>query len=128
MIEIDCAELTDDEQIALTGQVTDALEGAGMAVLKGKMIAVDSLGGPPDPERVAAAVSRFVQRRRDSTHYSVERRGEKFTVHSPDPLAASRGRRVKMLPPNLFRCPFCGFVTPHEELYVVHYRAHGFVV
>jgi hypothetical protein len=48
-----------------------------------------------------------------------------LVVHSADPVAASQKRTTEKLPPNLFKCPFCSFVTPYEELYTVHTRLHG---
>ena len=87
---------------------------------------IDTLAGPvPEDRLVEAAVADFIARRRDSPHYSAERRGKVIFVHSPDPIAAGRSARVERLPPNLLKCPFCSFVTPYEELYVVHYRSHG---
>ncbi len=126
MIEIDCSELTADEQLALAGAITEALQGSGMAFVKGKMIALDALAGSPiDEKTVESAVGRFVARRQHSEWYSTERQGDRFIVHSADPVAAKRPSRPKGLPPNLYKCPFCPFVTPYEEAYVVHYRAHA---
>jgi len=76
---------------------------------------------------VEVAVHDFIARRSNAAGYSVERRGDTIVVHSPDPGAASRKRRLEGLPPNLFKCPFCPFVTPYQELYVVHCRSHGFL-
>jgi len=126
--EIDCTELTADEQLALAGEVTGALDGKGIALAKGRKIVLDNLSGADLDERtVEAAVSDFISRRKDASHYSVERAGDRIIVHSPDPIAASHSSRLQGLPPNLMKCPFCSFVTPYEELYVVHYRSHGFV-
>lgn len=129
MIEVDCTELTADEQLALAGALNESLQGSGMALLKGRKIVLDDLSDSPLDERVVTAtIANFVERRRDSAHYSVERSGDRIIVHSPDPLAAARGRKLNGLPPNLRQCPFCPFVTPYEEAYVVHMRSHGFGV
>jgi hypothetical protein len=118
-----------DEELALAGEITESLRGAAIALPKGEKIVIDSITGPPpDVRLVEAAVEDFVRRRRDAADYSVEMRGDTIVVHSPDPIAASHRARPERLPPNLFKCPFCPFVTPYEELYVVHYRSHGYVL
>ena len=126
MLEIECGELSEDEQIALAGEITESMKGKAVAVLKGREIVLDTIRkGPLDEGVVVDTVSRFVSMRRDSALYSVQRVGERLVIHSPDPIRA-RGRvSAKGLPPNLFKCPFCHFVSPYEELYVVHYRSHG---
>ena len=129
MTEVDCRELTADEQIALAGSITEALHGSGIAIIKGMTIVLDRLSGTElDQSVIESAIAGFIRRRRDSSHYSVERDGEKIVVHSPDPMARAREGRRKELPPNLFKCPFCSYVTPYEEAYVVHYRSHLFAV
>jgi len=127
MITIDCHEISTDEQLALASSISDALQGKGVALTRDKDIVIDSLlGPPPDFVEVEAMVRRFIGKRHDSTHYSVERIGDMLVVHSPDPMKAARGRRSAQLPENLKKCPFCGFVTPYDELYNVHLRSHGF--
>lgn len=125
--EVDCTELLTDEQIALAGALNDSFHGSALAMIKGKKIVFDLLSGPPpDAVAVERVVSDFVRRRKDAEHYSIERTGDSVIVHSPDPFAAAHERKKGGLPPNMMKCPFCGFVTPYEEIYVVHYRAHGF--
>jgi hypothetical protein len=127
-LEIDCTELTADEQLALAGELTESLGGKAIALPKGRRIVFDSVSGSaPDEGAIRAAVADFIARRKDSSHYSLEMESGDIIVRSPDPIAASHSKNVEKLPPNLLKCPFCPFVTPYEELYVVHYRAHGFV-
>lgn len=129
MLEIDCSELTTDEQLALAGELTKALESSAIAFLKSARIVFDVLGGRSlDEGKVSAVVLDFIGRRKDAQHYSAERKGNVIVVHSPDPVAAAHGRRRPDLPPNLFKCPLCPFVTPYEEMYNTHYRAHFFGV
>jgi hypothetical protein len=128
VLQVDCGELSSDEQIALAGAINETLNGRGFAMVKGHLIVIDSIAeGPKDEGDVANAISRFLSRRKDAALYSCERVGDTFVIHSPDPVAVARGRRPATLPSNLFKCPFCPFVTPYEELYVVHYRSHAFV-
>lgn len=153
---IDCSELTMDEELALASAISDSLNGEGVALVDGEKIVFDFFGqGQLDMRAVESVVSGFVVHRKGHELYSIERVGDSLVVHSADPVAASRKRATEKLPPNLlklgdslvvnssdpaasrkrtteelppnlFKCPFCSFVTPHEELYLVHTRLHGF--
>ena len=125
VVLIDCSELSADEKLALASQISDRLGGTAIVLVKGEDIVFDQLSGEkPDPSVVKDAVIHFISRRKKAEDYSVEVIGERIVVHSADPIAAMRKKRQKQLPPNLQQCPFCGFVTPYEELYTVHLRAH----
>ncbi|HEV2137912.1 MAG TPA: hypothetical protein VGR53_03655 [Nitrososphaerales archaeon] len=126
MIAIECIELTLDEQIALASAVSEGLRGAAIALIQDSKIVIDLINvGRIDPLEVEGIVRQFVSRRKDAQHYSVERDGGYILVHSPDPLARSRGRKKSQLPGNLLQCPSCGFVTQYKELYNIHVRSHG---
>jgi len=128
MIVIRCKELTTDEQLALAEEVTSKLGGAGIALARGPDLVLDQLGKEAlRRDAVEGAVKDFLARRPDGPHYSYEWVGDSIVVHSADPIRAMGERRKPSLPDNVFKCPFCAFVTPYEELYVVHYRSHGFV-
>ena len=128
MIEVDCAEMTLDEQLALASAVSEDLAGEAVGLIKGTKIVLDNLSARISVSDVEDVVTRFVSRRKESQHYSVEVKGGSIVIHTPDPLVRSRGRRDsgQMLPPNLLHCPFtsCGFVTPYQELYDVHVKSH----
>ena len=128
MIEVDCSEMTVDEQIALASAISDGLGGKGMALVKDTKIVLDTISGKVTAGEVLALVRDFAKRRKEPQSYSVVSDGDEIVVHTPDPLARSRGRRDtgQLLPPNLSKCPFCSFVTPYQELYNVHVRSHGF--
>ena len=128
MIEVDCSEMTVDEQIALASAISDGLGGKGMALVKDTKIVLDTISGKVSIDEVLVLVRDFVKKRKEAQSYSVESDGDEIIVHTPDPLARSRGRRDtgQLLPPNLLKCPFCSFVTPYQELYNVHVRSHGF--
>jgi len=124
-ITVDCHELTTDEELALAGAVTEAMGGDGVALVKNGQIVVDTTPGHVVIlDLVQRAVSDFISRRKDSRLYSIEAKGDTITVRSPDPVAAIH-RKKPGLPPNLWKCPFCSFVTPYEESYTVHFRSHG---
>ena len=128
MITIDCHELSADEQLALASAISDVLQGRGIALTRDKDIVIDPIMGPlPDFAEIEAIVRRFIGKRHESSHYSVESLGDMLVIHSPDPIKAAHGRRPALLPDNLMKCPLCGFVSPYEELYNVHLRSHGFV-
>jgi hypothetical protein len=127
LIEIDCREMTVDQQLALASAISDGLAGNGIALAKDSKIAIDPMSGNVRVDQVTALVRSYISKQKDASLYSLETDGDKLTVHTPDPLGRSRGRQHAGLPDNLYQCPFCGFVTPFEEVYVVHYRAHGFV-
>lgn len=96
--------------------------------MKDTKIVLDKLGKPdPSPSETEEIVRRFLARRKDAERYSLDADDGAFVIHSPDPLARSRGRKQGGLPENLLKCPFCSFVTPYQELYDVHFRSHGFV-
>ena len=128
MIEVDCGEMTVDEQIALASAISDGLGGKGMALVKDTKIVLDVISGEVSTRDVLALVRNYVARRKDAQNFSVDTKGDEIIVHTPDPLARSRGRRDtgQLLPPNLLQCPFCSFVTPYQELYNIHVRSHGF--
>jgi hypothetical protein len=128
LIEVDCKEMSVDEQIALASAISDGLGGRAVALVKDTKVVLDSLSGQISADDVLALVRSFVSKRKDAQVYSVEVVGDEITVHTPDPLSRSRGRRDtgQLLPPNLLKCPFCSFVTPYQELFYVHVRAHGF--
>ena len=127
LISINCMELTTDEQLALAAAISDGLGGSAIALVRDTKVVLDSISSEkPDPSKVEAIVKQFISRRKDSQYYSLERDGDTFVVHSPDPLGRARGRRKDTLPENLLKCPWCAFVTPYEELLTVHCRAHGF--
>jgi len=128
LTEVDCKEMTLDEQIALASAISDGLGGRAVAFVKDTKVVLDSLSGAISTSEILALTRGFVSKRKDAEHYSVEQFGDEIIVHTPDPLSRSRGRKDtgQRLPPNLLKCPFCSFVTPYQELYFVHVRAHGF--
>ncbi|MDG6909411.1 MAG: hypothetical protein JRN08_03490 [Nitrososphaerota archaeon] len=129
MIKVDCSEMTLDDQLALASAISDGLGGRAFAFVKDDRLALDTVSGKVTTGEVAAIVRGFVSKRKDARYYSVELDGDEVRVHTPDPLARSRGRKDtgQLLPENLLKCPFCNFVTPYQELYDVHFRSHGFV-
>lgn len=129
MIEIDCRELTVDEQLALAAAISDGLGGKAVALIKDTRIVLDALSNvDPKTSEVDPIVQRFLSKRKEAQHYSLEMNGDAFVIHSPDPLARSRGRKAAQLPENVLKCPYCAFVTPYQELYDVHVRSHLFGV
>ncbi len=129
MLQIDCSELSPDEKLALASEISDALEGRALALVKLDAIVFDQLSDEKvGVDTLQPIVSDFVSRRKDSQYYAVEVKGETVMVHSADPIAAARRKTEYTLPPNLRQCPYCSFITQYEEEYTVHMRAHLFGV
>ena len=130
MIEIDCREMTLDDQLALASAVSDGLGGRAVALVKDDKLALDTMSNKVSVGEVEGVVRGFLSKRKEAEHYSVEADGDEIVVHSPDPLARSRGRKDtgQLLPDNLLKCSYCAFITPYQELYDVHVRSHLFGV
>jgi hypothetical protein len=129
VILIDCSELSADEKLALASQVSDSLEGIAVALVKGENIVLDELSDEkkPDLPVVKDIAVDFISRRKGGSVYSVEVVGEQIIVHSTEQVEATTKKKTQnQLPTNLHQCPRCAFVTPYEELLVVHERAHYF--
>lgn len=122
--------MTVDEQLALASAISDGLAGRAVALVKDDKVVLDALTGKMTPRDVLTLVRNFVLKRKEARLYSVELTRDTIKVHTPDPLARSRGRKDtgQLLPPNILKCPFCNFVTPYQELYDIHFRSHGFGV
>ena len=129
LIQVDCSEMTLDDQLALASAISDGLAGKGEALIKDSKVVVDAIS-KVDAGEVVRIVQGWVSKRKDAGHYSVESDGDRVVVRTPDPLARSRGRKDtgQLLPDNLLKCPYCAFVTPYQELYDVHMRSHLFGV
>jgi hypothetical protein len=125
MIEVDCAELSSDEKLALAFEISDLLEGRALALVKQESIVLDQLGDERlDVEVLRPIVGDFLSRRKDAAHYSFDVHGQKIVVHSADPVAALRNRGERTLPGNLLQCPFCWFVTQYEGELALHMKSH----
>jgi len=120
--------MTLDDQLALASAISEGLSGRALAIVRDDKIVLDDVSGDVEPGQVGTLVQTFVSRRKDAQFYSVVSEGGTIFVHTPDPLARSRGRKDtgELLPENLKKCLWCGFVTPYEELYTIHVRSHGF--
>jgi hypothetical protein len=125
MIEVDCAELSSDEKLALASEISDSLEGRALALVKRNSIVLDQLTEEKlDVDALRPIVGDFISRRKDSQYYSFEVDGQKIVVHSADPIAASRRKEEKNVPPNLIQCPYCWFITQSEGEYNLHLKSH----
>lgn len=130
MIEVDCSEMTLDDQLALASAISDGLGGRAVALVNHDKLALDTMSNRVTIGEVASVVRDFVSKRKDAKNYSIEEDGEEIKVHTPDPLARARGRKDtgQLLPDNVLKCPYCSFITPYQELYDVHMRSHLFGV
>ncbi|MGD0145577.1 MAG: hypothetical protein ABSB53_01835 [Nitrososphaerales archaeon] len=128
MVEIDCSELTQEEQLALAATISDELQGKSLALVKGNSVVIDRISGPKlDVAQLVHLVEKFVSKRKDADLYSVERQEDKVIVHSPDPLAAESTRTHYRVPPGAYQCPACGLILPDEGRYQIHLRTHDLI-
>ena len=124
-MDIDCSELSTDEELALAELLTGSRRGLAVALVNDGKIVFDILeGNGLDEGMVLSAVRDFIARRDNARLYSVERAGGSILVHPPDPVASSKMRRPATMPPNVYECPFCGFITPYKEVYETHSVVH----
>ncbi|MDV3277497.1 MAG: hypothetical protein LYZ69_03400 [Nitrososphaerales archaeon] len=125
VIVIDCSELTANEKLVLASKISERLAGSALALSRGDDLVVDQLNdGELEPDAVLSIVKEFISKA-EGPGYSLEQVKGRIVVHSPKP-ADRRSKRKNQLPPNLKQCPFCPFITPYDEAYTVHLRAHLF--
>lgn len=125
MIAIDCAELSEEEMLALAAAIGDIIEGKGVPVIHDNKILIDHLSGAePKLAEALSAVHDFISRRKDAAYYSTEVDGDKIVVHSPDPLNALQKKSLRRTPPNSFQCPNCGYLASNEDQLTMHMRVH----
>ncbi|QQG49095.1 MAG: hypothetical protein HY247_01930 [archaeon] len=125
MTFVDCRELTLDEQLALASEISDELQGKGVALIKDSSIVLDMMQGPePSREVLKKLVVGFVSRRKDAPLYRVEDDGDAIIVFSADPIARLRRQGHVRAPRGTFQCPACGALLPDEGTYEHHLRTH----
>ena len=128
MIKIDCSELSGEVKLALAEAVSEGLRGSGIALLDGDFVAIDPLSGPGvSVARVQSVVKSYLSSRKDASTYRVENVGEHLAVRSSVAVPAKEKRVEDRLPPGLFQCPVCGFMTTSEEGYQDHLRMHDLI-
>lgn len=128
MIEVDCSELSQEEQLALAASISDELQGKSLALVKGSSIVIDPISGPKlDIAQLVHFVERFVSKRKNVNYYDVERQEDKVVVHSSDPIAANRNRTQYRVAPGAYQCPACGLILPDEGKYQIHLRTHDLI-
>jgi hypothetical protein len=128
MLEVDCSELTQEEQLALATSISDELQGKSFALVRGNSVVIDWISGPRlDATQMVHLVEEFVSKRKDASYYRVERQKDKVVVHSPDPIAANRTRTRHRVPPGVYQCPTCGLILPDEGKYQIHLRTHDLI-
>lgn len=125
MIKVDCSELSGETKVAIAEAISEGLGGAGVALLDGDYVAIDTLSGPDiGADRVQSILRSYISRRKDASLYRVESDGKHLAVRSSLALSPKEKRVEDKLPPGLFQCPVCGFVTTSEGSYQDHLRIH----
>ena len=128
MIKVDCSELSGETKLTLAEAISEALGGSGIALLDGNGIAIDTLSGPDiGVDEIQSILKSYISGRKDASAYRVESDGKHLVVHSSVPVSAKEKRVEEKLPPGLFHCPVCGFVTTSEDGYHDHLRIHDLI-
>jgi hypothetical protein len=128
MIKVDCSELSGEMKLALAEAITRGLDGTGVALLDGKYIAIDTLSGPDiGADRVQSILRSYISGRKDASALTVESDDQRVVVRSSAPVSAREKRVEERLPPGLFQCPVCGYVTTSEDAYHDHLRLHDLI-
>ena len=128
MIRVDCSELSGETRLALAQAISEGLDGRGIALLESDGIAIDALSGPEvGVDEIQSILKSYISSRKDASVYVVESEGKHVVVRSSVPVSAKEKRIGEKLPPGLFKCPVCGFVTASEDGYHDHLRVHDFI-
>ena len=128
MIKVDCSELGGETKLAIAEAISKGLNGTGVALLDGNYVAIDTLSGPEiGTDRVQSIMQSFISGRKDASAYKIESDGKHIVVHSSVTVSAQEKRVEDRLPPGLFQCPVCGFVTTSEDGYHDHLRIHDLI-
>ena len=128
MIKVDCSELSGETKLAIAEAISNGLNGTGVALLDGSYVAIDTLSGPDiGTDRVRSILQSFISGMKDASSYKIESDGKHIAVRSSVAVSAQEKRVEDRLPPGLFQCPVCGFVTTSEDGYHDHLRMHDLV-
>ncbi len=128
MIKVDCSELSGETKLAMAEAISNGLNGMGVALLDGKYIAIDTLSGPDvGADLVQSILRSYIDGRKDASAYRIESDGKHIVVHSSVSMSPQEKRVEDRLPPGLFQCPVCGFVTTSEDGYHDHLRIHDLI-
>jgi hypothetical protein len=128
MIKVDCSELSGKAKLTLAEAISEGLGGSGLALLDGNGIAIDALSGQEIAvDEIQSILKAYISGRKDASPYTVERDGAHLVVHSSVPVSAREKRVEERLPPGLFKCSVCGFVTTSQDGYQDHLRIHDLI-
>lgn len=128
MIKVDCSELSGESKLAFAEAISEGLDGAGLALLDGDFIVLDTLSGPNvSADRVQSILSSYISELKDASAYRIESGGKHIVIHSSVTVSPREKRIEDRLPPGLLKCPACGFVTTSEHEYQNHLRIHDLV-
>jgi len=128
MIKVDCSELSGETKLAIAEAISNGLDGKGVALLDGNYVAIDTLSGPDvGADRVQFILKTYISGRKDASTYWVEGDSKHIVVHCSMVVPSKEKRVEERLPPGLFQCPVCGFVTTSEDSYHDHLRLHDMI-
>jgi len=128
MTKVDCSELSGETKVAIAVAISNGLNGAGVALLDGNNIVIDTLSGPEiEADRVEPILRSYISGREDASAYNVESDGQHIAVRSTVPVSPRAKRVGDRLPPGLLQCPSCGAIMASKESYDDHLRLHDLI-
>lgn len=128
MIKVNCSELSGKTKLALAEAISETLDGTGIALLDGNCIAIDILSGPDiGADQLQDILRSSISGLKDASAYRVEIDSKRIAVRSSVPASSDEKRVEEGLPPGLFKCTVCGFVTTSDQGYHDHLRIHDLI-
>ncbi len=117
MITIDCNDIQ-DLLVELAAYLGDNI--AAVPVIKTRSIVLDPLvENDITAKNVSMHIENFLAKRGLSKDFNIKVNGEKIMIIS----ISERNIEVKKEDSGLLVCPYCGMVTPYEEVMNVHVKA-----
>jgi hypothetical protein len=105
--------------------ISNGLGGAGVALLDGSKIAIDSLSASEiGAAQIQSLVKSYLSTRKDAAKYRVEGSGNLIVVHSSIQVSEKEKKTKEVLPPGLLQCPTCGYLATSQNQYEDHLRIH----
>ena len=125
MIHVDCSRFMRFE-LELAAYLSEKLDGSAIALVRDKDIIIDQIFGADvaSPSALVSAVDSFFVDRSIAGECSARLDGEKIVIFAPEGYAKAKDGEKSNLPPNVYQCAHCGYITQDETTYRLHERSH----
>ena len=113
----------------LAGYISEKLEGSAIALVQSGDIVIDWLSESPQYRSSAQIISiihSFLAAKDLSGDYELDSFEDFIDIHPRGGIQVTKksARKQPDLPPNVFRCTHCGYVTSDEFALRLHERLH----